>query len=162
MHLQNDIRVLGVLSQFEIDVVKAYDQCLPHITDASLRIEIARMKADQERHILEMGETLRVLSVQPPRYAQDLQGYLMAAASALRSGVSGSAAAQSLMAFTKAALTHYDAALKNDLGMDVSSMLAGNRADIRRHLDVLEALAKPGSGSPVTPSEGKQPPAEPG
>jgi len=161
MHLQNDIRVLGVLSQFEIDVVKAYDQCLPHITDASLRIEIARMKADQERHILEMGETLRVLSVQPPRYAQDLQGYLMAAASALRSGVSSAAAAHSLVAFAKAALTHYDAALKNDLGMDVASMLAGNRADIRRHLDVLETLAKPDSGSPVTPSEARQPPAEP-
>lgn len=150
MDTATTISVLRSLSQYEIDVVQAYRQAVPLLTEHTpVREEVDRMRADHERHILEMGEILRALGEVPPRYARDLRGYLMACMTALRTASQPENAVQAIQAIARAALDRYDRALQEDLPLEVAVNLSSNRATLARHLDTLAALLTQVGSAPL-------------
>lgn len=134
------IATLKSLSQFEIDVIKAYERALTHIADDHVRDEVYRIKADNERHVLEMGEILRAMREEPPHYARDVRGYLMACVAALRSADGSEGALRAIRAIGEAAIERYDQALAEELPVELRGSLEAARADIVRHIDALDGM----------------------
>jgi rubrerythrin len=126
------------LIHLEIDVAKAADQCLAHIDEPILVEQIGRLKADNERHVLEWSEMLRQLGVQPPRYARDFKGVVMAGATAARAFTGAHGALEALRANARTLDASYDEALRWELPMEMLAQAQGHQADERRHLEMLE------------------------
>jgi hypothetical protein len=138
------VRQLASLDQFQIDVAKAYDQALHHLDEPALREELYRIKADIERHVLEISEVLRALGHEPPAYARDLRGYLMACVTALRSADGGEGALRALRAIIEASLERYRQTLDDgDLPMEAQAMLEAHLVDLHRHHDALDGMLVP-------------------
>ncbi len=131
------IRQLESLTQFEIDVIKAYDQAIVHLEEPALREELYRSKADSERHVLEMSEVMRALGAEPPAFARNLKGYLMACITAMRSANGSDGAVRAIQAIGAATRERYAQAMEWEMPMEVRAMFQANEADVRRHLDVL-------------------------
>lgn len=128
---------LAALVQFEIDVVKAYEQATHHVSEPVLVEELHRTKADHERHVLEMSEIMRALGAEPPAYARDLKGYLMACLTAMRSAKGSEGALRAVRAIAAAARERYAQASEWDVPIEIRAMFQSNEADVIRHIDVL-------------------------
>jgi hypothetical protein len=158
MHPERTVRQLASLDQFEIDVVKAYEQAIHHIDEPDLRGELYRIKADIERHVLELSEVLRVLGVEPPAYARDLRGYLMACVTALRSADGPEGALRALRSIAEGSIQRHRQALDDgELSQEVLAMLESHHADLRRHLDALDGMLMTTAGQPARHSPAGEP-----
>jgi hypothetical protein len=157
MDPERDARVLTSLIQFEIDAIKAYELALERIGDDALRAELFRSKADLERHVLEGSEVLRAIGVEPPAYARDLRGYLMACVAAFRSSDGGEGALRAIASISEAVIARYDHALVEALPLELRAQLNNAQADARRHLEVIDGMIAQAAAAPQQHS----PPGEP-
>jgi hypothetical protein len=154
MSLDRTVRQLTSLDQFQIDVVKAYDQALHHLDEPALREELYRIKADIERHILEISEVLRALGHEPPMFARDLRGYLMACIASLRSAGGGEGALRALRAIVAASTERYRQTIDvGDLPREVLQMLEAHLSDLQRHHDALDGMVVHSSTTHSPPGE---------
>jgi hypothetical protein len=134
---------LTALSRFEIDVIASFDLALEHLPEPALRDEVLRMKADAERHVLEMAEVLRALGAVPPAYVRDVRGYLMACVTALRSASGSDGSLRAIAAIARAAIERHRGAQEWDEPIELRAMFQGYEADYQRHLDALAVERAP-------------------
>jgi rubrerythrin len=144
MSSEQTARKLNALIHLEIDVVKTYEQALRHVDDDAYREDIARIKADNERHILELSEVMRSLGHVPPHFTRDAKGMLMAGLAAIRSATGAEGALKAMRANARLLDETYEHALNWDLPIEVQAQLQGYEADEKRHIELfdqeLEAL----------------------
>ncbi|MBA2480516.1 MAG: hypothetical protein H0V44_07625 [Planctomycetes bacterium] len=131
------------LTRFEIDIVKAYGLALDHLTEPAMRDAVFHLKADCERHVLELSEVLRALGSEPPAFERDLKGYVMACVTALRSAEGHDGAVRAISALSLAAIERYGDTLDWNEPMEVLAMLQSYQADHRRNLDAVIAETVP-------------------
>ena len=132
-HLQTR-RALRTLVQYEIDVIKAYEHALRHISDTQVFETWSRAKADNERHVLELSEIMRALGEAPPRFRSDARGLAMDAVAEVTGRMSTERALRGAGRMAQRLLRRYERALAWDLPLEVVANLQANEADIRRHL----------------------------
>ncbi len=127
-------RALRTLVQYEIDVIKAYEHALRHVSDPEVVDTWSRAKADNERHVLEMSEIMRALGEAPPHFRSDARGLAMDAVAEITGRLSSALALRSAARLTKRLLRRYERASAWDLPLEVVANLQANEADLRRHL----------------------------
>jgi hypothetical protein len=102
---------------------------------------------------------LRALQVEPPAFARDLRGYLMACVTALRSADGTEGALRALRAIADAGVERYRQTLADEgLALEVQAMLESHLADLRRHVDAIDGMVVH-AGAPHTAMH--SPPREP-
>ena len=138
MSSEQTAQKLNALIHLEIDVVKVYEQALKHLDDDVLRGEVARIKADNERHILELSEVMRSLGHRPPPFTRDAKGMLMAGLAAIRSATGAEGALKAMRANARLLDETYEHALNWDLPIEVQAQLQSYEADQKRHIEIFD------------------------
>lgn len=138
MSSENTAHKLNALIHLEIDVVKCYEQALRHVDDDGLLSEIARIKADNERHILELSEVMRSLGHAPPHFVRDAKGLLMAGLAAIRAASGAEGAIKAMRGNARLLDETYEHAMNWELPIEVQAQLQGYQSDEKRHVEMFE------------------------
>ncbi len=121
----------------EIDVIACFTAARARLEDAVLADTLARMQADQERHVLELSAIVRLLGDRPPRLRPDLRGRVMRRWTALSAKRSQSALLAALRAQVRRLDRRYERALAWDLPLEAGANLIANQADLRTQREQL-------------------------
>ena len=127
-------RALRTLVQYEIDVIKAYEHGLRHLSDPTVFEIWSRAKADNERHVLELSEIMRALGEAPPLFRSDARGLAMDAVAEITGRMSPTRALRSAGRLARRLARRYERAMDWDLPLEVVANLQANEADIRGHI----------------------------
>lgn len=133
------ISVLNDLIQLDIDAVHAYGQAIDAVEDSVVRGRLLEFQNDHERHIRELGQTVREQGGTPIEHKRDFKGFLIEGMTAIRSATGTKGALKAMK--TNEVLTNrkYDKALEEDLPPRVRDLVLRNRDDERRHLQYIES-----------------------
>ena len=147
MIYQATIKQLNELCQLDADAIELYARALEHIDDAPVREDLARFKADHERHVDELTRIVRELRGTPVARTRDLKGVVREVFTALRSVTGTRGALKAMRMNEKLTNRGYDAALDSDLPPNVYAVVVQHFADERRHLAAIsDHLARLSSG----------------
>jgi uncharacterized protein (TIGR02284 family) len=139
MDTRRVIELCSELMQLDIDAIHAYDQALGAIDEDDICERLEAFKADHERHVEDLEQSIRSLGGEPPERKRGVKGFLLQGFTAVM-GVGGSKAAlRAMQGNEKLTNKKYEEALSEELPDEVREVVARNREDERRHLQYIEA-----------------------
>jgi rubrerythrin len=140
---------LGRLLHMEVHVVSTYDGVLERVGNGDERASaLERLRADHERHVIDITELLREMGEPAPANTPDVEQLFSPSASALRNADSADDAMQALRMAEKVAAHEYEQAREWGVGLQVHDVLAGELADEERHGEEISHLLPRGSRRP--------------
>jgi len=132
-HHLRTLAALRTVIQYEINVIKAYEHAIRHLDDRELVELWSRVKADNERHVLELSEIMRALGEAPPHFRSDVRGLAMDALAEIAGRRSSAHALRTAGHLAARLQRRYERALDWDLPLEVTANLQANQADLRQH-----------------------------
>ena len=137
MNEKNLIEALSNLVQLDIDAVQAYDQALKEIDDPIIRDRLHKFQDDHRNHISGLSKKIEALGGQPPKYSQDIKGYVIEAFAAIRSftGLKGALAA--MKTIEEITNRYYGEVVSWDAPSAVKEALRTSFSEEKVHLDYI-------------------------
>lgn len=140
MNEKNVAKVLRDLIALDFDAIDAYDQAIKRIEkDDVARTELAKFKADHERHVRDLSPICRQLGVEPPTQG-DFMRFLTQGKVVLGSLVGDDAILRAMKSNEDTTNRNYEDSLKTEgLTVEVRTILERNLSDERRHRAWIES-----------------------
>jgi len=137
---KNVSKVLCDLIALDFDAIDAYEQAIKRITkDDVARTELAKFKADHERHVTDLQPLVRQLGDEPPA-SGDFKRLLAQGKVILGALVGDGAILRAMKSNEDDTNKQYEQALQTDgLTAEMRGVLERNLADERRHRAWIES-----------------------
>jgi uncharacterized protein (TIGR02284 family) len=136
----NIAKVLCDLIALDFDAIDAYDQAIQRIKkDDVARQELARFRADHQRHVTDLSPLVRLLAVEPPTKG-DFMRFLTQGKVVIASLVGDEAILRAMKSNEDTTNANYEKALATEgLHAETRTVLERNLSDERRHRAWLES-----------------------
>jgi uncharacterized protein (TIGR02284 family) len=142
METDNLIKKLIGLAQLDIDAAGAYDKALEHISEAPIKAQLRKFKADHKRHVKDLSAYIKALGGKPPTNTPDIAGVFLKIFTALRSSTGTEGALKAMRGNEELTNKIYTEALEErGIPREIRSLIVANKKDEALHLKyILSAL----------------------
>jgi hypothetical protein len=125
---------LASLVQLDVDAVLAYDRAIAAIGDGWIANELAKLKLDHQRHILELSKALLDMNVKPPEAKPDVKGTILGGVTGLRARLGMEHALKAMVPNEELTTSTYARVVAKPFPADVLEIVRRNYRDEQRHL----------------------------
>ncbi len=132
------IERLGSIMKLDNDAMLAYDRAIEALKARDIADTMLRFRSDHERHVKEIGETIRRLGGQPAELTPDLRGVFLEGLTSISGKVGDGSTLMACETGEKYVNYKYGQAVNEDFPPDVMALLERNYRDEKRHLSSIE------------------------
>lgn len=131
------LELLYDLIELDYDAIEAYDAAIERINDTHAKAQLTLFRADHQRHVQELSQSLKALGEEPPRRGDAKK--LLTKGKVVLMGLAGDRAILMAMRSNEQDTnTAYERASQRELPAPIATLVQNNLADERRHRDWIE------------------------